>query len=136
MYNRIISCLEKFSIVHNNQSGFRSRHSTTHALLLLTDKMQRSIDNGTYSCGIFLHLSKAFDTVDHKILLAKLEYYGIRGVPNDWFVSYLSNRKQFVSLPGTNLITKLLHMECHRGQCLALFFFFYIQMICLNAPIS
>ena len=50
MYNRIISYLEKFSILHNNQFGFRSKHSTTHALLLLTDKIQRTIDNGTYSC--------------------------------------------------------------------------------------
>ena len=102
MYNRIISYLEKFSILHNNQFGFRSKHSTTHALLLLTDKIQRSIDNGTYCCGIFLDLCKAFDTVDHKLLLAKLEYYGIRGAPNDWFVSYLSNRRQYVSLFGTN----------------------------------
>ena len=102
MYNRIISYLEKFSILHNNQFGFRSKHSTSHALLLLTDKIQRSIDNGTYSCGIVLDLCKAFDTVDHKILLAKLEYYGTRGVANDWFVSYLSNRKQFVSSLGTN----------------------------------
>jgi len=57
---------------------------------------------GTYSCGIFLDLCKAFDTVDHKILLAKLQYYGIQGVPNDCFLSYLSNRRQFVSLFGTN----------------------------------
>ena len=56
MYNRIISYLEKFSILYNNQFGFRSKHSTIHALLLLTDKIQRSIDNGTYSCGIFLDL--------------------------------------------------------------------------------
>jgi len=76
----------------------RSKHSTTHALLLLTNK----INNGTYSCGIFLDLCKALDAVDHKILLAKLEYYGIRGVPNDWFVSYFSNRIQFVALFGTN----------------------------------
>ena len=107
MYNRIIiiSHLEKFSILLNNQFDFRSKHSTTHALLRLTDKIQRSLiitDNGTYSCSIFLDLCKAFDTVDHKILLAKLEYYGIKGVVNDWFASYLSNRRQFVSLFDTN----------------------------------
>ena len=126
MYNRIISYLEKFSILYNNQFGFRSKHSTIHALLLLTDKVQRSIDNGTYSCGIFLDLCKPFDTVDHKILLTKLEYYGIRGVVNDWFASYLSNRRQFVSFLVLILITKLFHVEYHRGQCLAHFFFFYI----------
>ena len=104
MYNRIIRYLEKFSILHNNQFDIQSKHSTTHALLLLTDKIQRSIiiDNSTYSCSIFLYLCKAFDTVDHKILLAKLEYYGIQGVVNDWFASYLSNRRQFVSLFDTN----------------------------------
>ena len=79
MYSRIISYLETFSILYNNQFGFRSKHSTIHALLLLTDKIQRSIDNGIYSCGIFLDLCKAFDTVDHKILLTKLEYYGTGG---------------------------------------------------------
>lgn len=101
MYYRIISYLEKFYILHNNKFGFRLKYSTTHALLLLTDKIQRSINNGTYSCGIFLDLSLVFDTVDHKILLTKLEYYGMRDVENDWFASHLSNR-QFVSLFGTN----------------------------------
>ena len=67
MYNRIISFLDKFSILHNNQFGFRSQHSTTQALLLLTDKIQRSIDKGMYCSGIFLDLGKAFDTVNHKI---------------------------------------------------------------------
>ena len=64
--------------------------------------MYKTIDKGIYSCGIFLYLCKAFDTVNHNILLTKLEYYGIRGVAYDWFESYLSNRKQFVSLYGTN----------------------------------
>ena len=79
MNNRIISHLEKFSILHNNQFGFRSKHSTTHALLLWTDKVQRSIIrcHSQSSCSIFLNLCKALDTVDHKILSANLEYYGI-----------------------------------------------------------
>ena len=89
MYDRMIGYLEKFLILHNNQFGFRLKHSTTHALVLLTDKMQRSIDNGTYSCGIFLDLCKAFNAVDHKISFRR-------------FLSYLSNRKQCVSLLGTD----------------------------------
>ena len=96
MYNRIISYVEKLSILHNTQFGLRSKHKTSHALLLLTDKIQRSIDNVTYSCGFFLDLCKAFDTVDHIILSGRLV------VANDWFVSYLSTRKQFVSSLGIN----------------------------------
>jgi len=66
--------------------------------MLITDKIQRPIESKLYSCGIFLDLSKAFDTVDHNILLAKLEHYGIRGLPNEWFRSSLTNRQQFISL--------------------------------------
>ena len=76
---RLINYLEKIHILHNNQFRFRSNHSTLHALLTITDKIQRSIDSGNFSCGIFLDLSKAFDTVNHKILLYKLEHYGIQG---------------------------------------------------------
>ena len=128
MYNRIITYLEKFSILHNNQFGFRSKHSTTHPLLLLTDKIQRSVDNGTYSCGIFLDLCKAFDTVDHKILPAKLEYYDIRGVVHDWFASYLSNRRQFVSLFGTNSDYQIVTCGVPQGSVLGpLLFLLYIN---------
>ena len=74
--------------------------------------MQRSIHNGTYSCGIS-DLCNAFDTVDHKILLTKLEYYGIQGVANDWFASYLSNRRQFVSLFGTDSDYQTVILEFH-----------------------
>lgn len=66
--------------------------------MLITNKIQKAIDKRIYSCGIFLDFSKAFDTVDHKILLGKLEYYGIRGIAKAWFCSCLSNRFQFVSL--------------------------------------
>ena len=69
------------------QFGFRSSHSTTHAIHLISDKIHTAIENKLFSCGIFLDLTKAFDTVDHDILIAKLEYYGIRGIVCDWFRS-------------------------------------------------
>ena len=98
MYNRLASFLEKNEILFHGQFGFRSNHSTNHAILLITDKIQKTIERKIYSCGIFLDLSKAFDTVNHDILLKKLENCGTRGIAKQWFCSYLSNRKQFVSL--------------------------------------
>ena len=75
-------------------------HSTDMALIDTTDKISQAIDNRLYSAGIFIDLSKAFDTVDHLILLSKLEHYGIRGMPLEWFQNYLSSRQQFVSING------------------------------------
>ena len=75
--------LDKHNILTENQFGFRSGCSTTHVTLLITDKIQRAIEAKLYSCGIFLDLSKALDTVNHSILLANLERYGIRGIANE-----------------------------------------------------
>jgi retron-type reverse transcriptase len=77
-----------------NQFGFRRNYSTEYAILKITDKIQRSIDEHDYSLGIFLDFSKAFDTVNHEILIEKLNYYGIRGLPSKWFTWYLSDRQQ------------------------------------------
>ena len=79
---------------------FRSKHSTSHALISITAKIQEALDTGNFACGVFIDLQKAFDTVDHNILLDKLNYYGARGTTNSWFRSYLCNRKQFVSING------------------------------------
>ena len=98
MYKRLSAFIEKEKIIDNMQFGFRARHSTEHAILNIIDKIQYAIDSRDISCGIFLDFSKAFDIVNHKIRIQKLEYYGIRGIANDWFTSYLTNRYQFVSM--------------------------------------
>ena len=100
MYNRLYNFLEKKEIILLLQFGFRQKYSTTHALIHLTDKIRLEINKGNYACGIFVDFQNTFDTVDHHILLKKLEYYGVRGISNKWFASYLSNKKQFVSING------------------------------------
>ena len=76
------------------------KHSTIQALIGMTEEIRTALDNDKIVCGVFLDLQKAFDTVDHNILLKKLDIYGIRGIANKWFKSYLTNRYQFVSING------------------------------------
>ena len=94
MYNRLICFFDKYEIFYNNQYGFRKKHSTSLALLYLHDKITLAIDERKHTVGIFLDLSKAFDTVNHRILLNKLEHFGIRGLALEWIKSYLYNRHQ------------------------------------------
>ena len=92
MCKRLVSFLEQNKTFFDNQFGFRAGHSTGHAILSIIDKIQRAIDNKEFSCGVFLDFSKAFDTINHDILLKKLEYYGIRGIAKTWFSSYLTKQ--------------------------------------------
>ena len=125
---RLLSFLNKHDILFQNQFGFRTKHSTMHAALSITDKVQKSIEEGQYSCGIFLDFSKAFDTVDHKILLQKLRNYGIRGIALDWFASYLSNRRQFVTIGNTSSDVRSLSHGVPQGSVLGpLLFLIYIN---------
>ena len=120
MFKAISNFINKHSILHKKQFGFRSKHSTQASI---TDKIQEAFKNGQYSCGIFLDLSKVFYTVNHSILLQKLEFYGIRGVALDWIKSYLNNRKQFISVGSTS--SELLNISCGvpQGSVLGPFFF-------------
>ena len=74
--------------------GFRKKHSTEHALTDIVNQVQSHFDEGMLSCGVFIDLKKAFDMIDHYILLQKLYHYGIRDIINDWFHSYLTERVQ------------------------------------------
>ena len=92
--------LESRNILYPLQFGFRQKCSTNHALIQITESIRNSIDNNEFGCGIFNYLKKSFDTVNHCILLSKLNHYGVRGKAYDWFQSYLSNREQFVCING------------------------------------
>jgi len=97
IYNRLDNFLSRCKILHDNQYGFRKHHSTDLALLDIYNKISSSLDLNHHTIGLFLDLSKAFDTINHDILLTKLYHYGIRGIALDLFSSYLSNRQQFTS---------------------------------------
>ena len=121
--------LEINNVIHSLQFGFRRKHSTAHALISLTERIKQTIDDGNYGCGIFIDLKKAFDTVNHLILFKKLEHYGIRGIPPEWFKSYLNNRKQYVSVCGNISETWRSHVECHKALCWGLYCFYCTLMI-------
>ena len=114
MYNRLISYFNKINVLSDNQFGFRKNHSTFHTLILIVDKIQRAMEEGNYSCGVFIDLSKAFDTLNHNILLGKLERYGIRGIAKDCFASYLYNREHFVSIG--NIVSDKRPISCDVPQ--------------------
>ena len=109
-----------------DQYGFRPKYSTEMALLKLVDKISNEIDNKKFTVGIFLDLSKAFDTVNHSILFQKLHYYGIRGNTLSWFKDYLNNRSQYVFFSLNPLNQKKFPVEFHKDQFLVPYYFFYI----------
>ena len=84
-----------------NQYGFRHKHNTLHAVTKFVTDIVKNNNNEESTLSIFLDLSEAFDTIDHDILFAKLEFYGIRGIALDWFKSYVFSRKQYVSYTGS-----------------------------------
>ena len=132
MYNRLIDFLETFAILNSSQFGFRKMHSTYMALMTLMNKLISSLENDEYILGIFLDFSKAFDTVDHVILLKKLAHYGIRGTALKWFESYLSNREQYVTYNGISSSKQGIKCGVPPGSILGpLLFFIYINDLSL-----
>ena len=89
--------LDSKGLLFEKRFGFQRNNSTKHAILQLTRDIADSFEKGEYTLGVFVDLTKAFDTVDHQILIKKLQYYAIDGTPFKWFKSYLSNREQYIS---------------------------------------
>ena len=100
VFTQLYNYFHENQLFYPSQYGFRKMHSTELAALELTDRILKDIDERNVSLAIFMDLSKAFDTLDHQILLTKLNFYGIGGLALDWFSSYLTGRKQYVEVDG------------------------------------
>ena len=125
---QIINYLTEKNLLYNNQYGFRPGHSTIHPLLKFIDFISQAHCNNQFAIAIFIDLKKAFDTVNHNILLDKLKFFGIKGVANAWFRSYLQDRQQFVSINGTNSSTSTITIGVPQGSVLGpLLFLMYIS---------
>ena len=128
VYNQLISYINENNILTNNQFGFRKSHSTTTSLLKSTNKWFLNIDKGLINGVLFLDLRKAFDTVDHKILIDKLKFYGITGSTLNWFISYLDKRNQTCKVNNVKSSRKLIKCGVPQGSNLGpLLFLLYVN---------
>ena len=111
MYNKVYNHVVNNQLLYNKQFSFQKQVSTEYAIVQLTREILDSFDKNQFTLGVFIDLSKAFDTVNHEILLSKLRYFGIEGTYLKWFQSYLHNRKQFITF-GNNKKSDLLPINC------------------------
>ena len=135
IYKRIYFYLDQKKLIYSKQFGFRANFSTNHAIISLTEHIRKLLDKGDYVCGVFVDLEKAFDTVHHEILCDKIKAYGLRGNINNLLKSYLSDRKQYVSINGFDSDVKDVTCGVPQGSSLGpLLFLLYINdfYLCLS----
>ena len=130
VFNQLYSYFENNKLLFGSQYGYRKIHSTELACLEFVDKITHNLDQGETPFCFFLDLSKAFDTLDHKILFKKLQYYGVNGTPLLWFKNYLNNRNQYVEMDGIKSQTKSIDTGVPQGSILGpLLFIIYMNDI-------
>ena len=128
IYNKVFEFLVRYEIIFDSQYGFRGGHNTTHATLDFLGSIEDAMEKNEHAIGIFCDLSKAFDTLNHDILLLKLEHYGIKGKALNWFESYLKNRRQYTEWGNCKSSLLALETGVPQGSILGpLLFLIYIN---------
>lgn len=136
IFHQLHNFLKEKKLYNNNQYGFRELHSTEHAALELVDRIINELDNSQNPIAVFIDLSKAFDTINHEILIKKLDYYGIRNKSLSLLKSYLSNRKQYVEINDTKSSFANIKTGVPQGSILGpLLFIIYINDISLASKL-
>ena len=132
---RLNSFLTKYNIINESQYGFQSVRSTAMAINDLVESVADALDNKMSTIGVFIDLKKAFDTLNHEILVKKLEHYGIQGIASKWIISYLTSRKQYVNIQDTSSEHKEILCGIPQGSTLGpKLFIIYINEICNISP--
>ena len=122
--------IDKHKILFVYQYGFRKKHSTSYALIDIVDKIKFALDKNDYALGLLLDITKAFDSINHVILITKLKNYGFRGRRSVFLRSYLSGRTQFTSLQCCTSDMRTISYGVPQGSILgALLFLLYINDI-------
>ena len=129
-FNQIYEHFTSNGLPYESQYRFRKLHSTELAALEFTDRIGKEMDAKKISFSIYLDLSKAFDSLDHNVLLSKLNYYGIKNAASNWFKSYLTKHTQYVDCNGISSSVREIETGVPQGSILSpLLFIIYMNDI-------